>query len=135
MGSTTFLIPLLAILAVVLHATAESSIFHSCEEVLQENPNSPSGYYRIQGKDSKPVMFCDLSGRFDDRDCSRGWMQVASVDMLNPEEQCPGELQLALRYGQYYIVRSDCVADLQGSYRLQLCSLSCLWNPLHQGLW
>ena len=51
MGADILLILQLAILAV---ATAESFIFHSCEEVLQENRNAPSGYYITRGRTASP---------------------------------------------------------------------------------
>ena len=56
----------------------------SCADVLRYFPDSPSGYYWIEGSGRQ---YCDMT-----RSCggvTGGWMRVAYLDMTNSSRQCP----------------------------------------------
>ena len=64
----------------------------SCQQILNCNPSSSSGYYWIASADSKATeMYCSMN-----RVCggvSGGWMRVAELDMRNSGSQCPSGLR------------------------------------------
>ena len=65
-----------------------SQLACSCKEILQLAPQSPSGYYYINGTDGRPLkVYCDM-----ERTCkgvTGGWMRVALIDMTNSSSSCP----------------------------------------------
>ena len=60
----------------------------SCAEVLENGPDSPSGYYWVTNATGHPhSVYCDMT-----RSCggvAGGWMRVAHLDMTNTSHQCP----------------------------------------------
>ena len=64
---------------------------HSCMEILQQNPDSPSGYYWIKSQSDNRLgavnMYCDM-----ERSCNGvggGWMRVGFIHMTDPSNTCP----------------------------------------------
>lgn len=66
-------------------------LYSSCEDIRRMWPMSKSGYYQIIKHDkSLDYTYCNM-----DNACgSEGWISVASLDMTNPEENCPAEFEL-----------------------------------------
>ena len=64
---------------------------NSCREIMEDDPNSPSGYYYIRSGSSFVRAYCDMS-----RSCggiTGGWMRVAKLDMRNVSNSCPNGLK------------------------------------------
>ena len=71
-----------------LHGRTPSQPAASCADILLYIPNSPSGYYWIEGSGRQ---YCDMT-----RSCggvTGGWMRVAYLDMTNSSHQCPSGLR------------------------------------------
>ena len=64
----------------------------SCSDVP---PGSPSGDYWIQTNGTcNPVsVYCDMNRTSCSCNTTGGWMRVANLDMTDPNQNCPGELQ------------------------------------------
>ena len=64
----------------------------SCAEVLENGPDSPSGYYWVTNATGHPhSVYCDMT-----RSCggvAGGWMRVAHLNMTNTSHQCPSGLR------------------------------------------
>ena len=63
----------------------------SCDEILSNNPNAPSGDYWIKTSDGQArYLFCDMT-----RTCggvSGGWTRVGFLDTANSSQACPSGL-------------------------------------------
>jgi len=64
---------------------------HSCKEILNSYPATPSGHYSIQppGTNATVEVYCDME---NERCGSKGWTRVAFVDVQN-DKACPGDLR------------------------------------------
>ena len=70
------------------HGRTPSHPAASCADILRYIPDSPSGYYWIEGSGRQ---YCDMT-----RSCGGvigGWMRVAYLDMTNSSHQCPSGLR------------------------------------------
>lgn len=64
-----------------------SSLLHSCQEIKQEWPNSPSDYYMIADANGHTKhVYCHMEKLCDSND---GWMRVAYLNMSDDNEKCP----------------------------------------------
>ena len=64
----------------------------SCQEILNYNPSSSSGYYWIASADGNATeMYCSMNKTCGE--ASGGWMRVAELDMRNRGSQCPSGLE------------------------------------------
>ena len=68
----------------------------SCSDIAQ---NSLSGEYWIQNNNTNsPVqVYCDMTSRNCSCNTTGGWTRVASLDMTDPSQQCPGGFRLVTR--------------------------------------
>ena len=66
---------------------------NSCRGILEEKPDRPSGYYWLKVCETCESFqaFCDFSLNLEG---SRGWMQVADLDMTDSTQQCPRQFRL-----------------------------------------
>ena len=77
----------------ILHQLGSSPVHpaSSCAEILQEYPESSSGYYWVGSTTGHAhSVYCDMT-----RTCggvTGGWMRVAYLDMSNSSHQCPSSL-------------------------------------------
>ena len=60
----------------------------SCADILRYFPDSPSGYYWIEGSGRQ---YCDMTRSWGG--VTGGWMRVAYLDMTNSSHQCPSGLR------------------------------------------
>ena len=86
---TESLTPLLSNLShLVTPGLTSSHPATSCMEILQLDPQSPSGLYWIRASEHEvKQMYCDM-----ERSCKGvggGWMRVASINMTDTGHQCP----------------------------------------------
>ena len=65
--------------------------FKSCYDILQSDPDAPSGYYNLTINDSVVEVYCDMEGRLCDGE--GGWTRVAFVNMSEPGSSCPSGLK------------------------------------------
>ena len=78
---------------IALHQLGSSPVHpaSSCAEILQEYPESSSGYYWVGSTTGHAhSVYCDMT-----RTCggvTGGWMRVAYLDMTNTSHQCPSSL-------------------------------------------
>ena len=65
----------------------------SCSDIPQ---NSPSGEYWIKNNSTNsPVqVYCDMNRTCSCNNITGGWMRVASLDMSDPNQQCPDGFEL-----------------------------------------
>uniref|UniRef100_A0A1X7TDT7 Fibrinogen C-terminal domain-containing protein n=1 Tax=Amphimedon queenslandica TaxID=400682 RepID=A0A1X7TDT7_AMPQE len=57
-------------------------------EVLENNPNTASGYYNIsQSNGSIVSVYCDMEG--SNCDGNGGWMRIGYINMIEPGATCP----------------------------------------------
>ena len=86
----------------------------TCKEILELEPNSPSGYYWLRASNGSERMFCDMT-----RTCggvTGGWMKVAELDMTNIAHQCPGSLTDRTEGGKRLCVREVSEAGCSSAY-------------------
>ena len=69
----------------------------SCTELAEQEPDIPSGNYWILNSTQSPVqVFCEMGDVFPaSLNVTGGWMRVANLNMTDPDQQCPGNLQLS----------------------------------------
>ena len=71
----------------------------SCQQILNCNVSSPSGYYWIASADGNAThMYCSMNKTCGE--ASGGWMRVAELDMRNSGSQCPSGLKEVVHSGQ-----------------------------------
>ena len=70
---------------------------NSCTELAEREPDVPSGNYWILNSTQSPVqVFCEMGEVFPSSlSVTGGWVRVANLNMTDPEQQCPGNLQLS----------------------------------------
>ena len=78
---------------------------NSCTELAEQEPDIPSGNYWILNSTQSPVqVFCEMGEVFPSSlNVTGGWVRVANLNMTDPDQQCPGNLQLS------YTALYDCV--------------------------
>ena len=70
---------------------------NSCAELAEQEPDSPSGNYWILNSTQSPVqVFCEMDQVFPaSLNVTGGWVRVANLNMTDPDQQCPENLQLS----------------------------------------
>ena len=70
---------------------------NSCTELAEQEPGIPSGNYWILNSTQSPVqVFCEMGDVFPSSlNVTGGWVRVANLNMTDPEQQCPENLQLS----------------------------------------
>ena len=70
---------------------------NSCAELAEREPDIPSGNYWILNSTQSPVqVFCEMGDVFPSGlNVTGGWVRVANLNMTDPNQQCPGNLQLS----------------------------------------
>ena len=63
----------------------------------EQQPDIPSGNYWIFNFMQSPVqVFCEMGAVFPaSLNVTGGWVRVANLNMTDPDQQCPGNLQLS----------------------------------------
>ena len=69
----------------------------SCAELAKREPDISSGNYWILNSTQSPVqVFCEIGEVFPSGlNVTGGWVRVANLNMTDPNQQCPGNLQLS----------------------------------------
>ena len=70
---------------------------NSCAELANGRIDIPSGNYWILNSTQSPVeVFCEMGEVFPSGlNATGGWVRVANLNMTDPEQQCPQNLQLS----------------------------------------
>ena len=69
-----------------------STLYHSCEEVLKNSPNSSSGYYKLADATGHARhVYCHMNNLCNS---GGGWNRVSILNMTNSKEKCPVGLRL-----------------------------------------
>ena len=70
---------------------------NSCIELAEQEPGIPSGNYWILNFTQSPVqVFCEMGQVFPaSLNVTGGWVRVANLNMTDPDQQCPENLQLS----------------------------------------
>ena len=70
---------------------------NSCAELAEREPDTPSGNYWILNSTQSPVqVFCEMGDVFPaGLNVTGGWVRVANLNMTDPNQQCPENLQLS----------------------------------------
>ena len=70
---------------------------NSCAELAEQEPDIPSGNYWILNSTQSPVLvFCEMGEVFPaSLNVTGGWVRVANLNMTDPNQQCPGNLNLS----------------------------------------
>ena len=70
---------------------------NSCAELAEQEPGIPSGNYWILNFTQSPVqVFCEMGEVFPSGlNVTGGWVRVANLNMTDPDQQCPENLQLS----------------------------------------
>ena len=70
---------------------------NSCAELAEQEPDIPSGNYWILNSTQSPVqVFCEMGDVFPaSLNVTGGWVSVANLNMTDPDQQCPGNLNLS----------------------------------------
>ena len=70
---------------------------NSCAELAEREPDIPSGNYWILNSTQSPVqVFCEMGDVFPPSlNVTGGWVRVANLNMTDPDQQCPENLQLS----------------------------------------
>ena len=70
---------------------------NSCAELAEREPDTPSGNYWILNSTQSPVqVFCEMGDVFPSGlNVTGGWVRVANLNMTDPDQQCPENLQLS----------------------------------------
>ena len=69
----------------------------SCTELAEREPDISSGNYWILNSTQSPVqVFCEMGDVFPSGlNVTGGWVRVANLNMTDPNQQCPENLQLS----------------------------------------
>ena len=72
-------------------------LVNSCAKLAEQTPNSPSGSYWILNSTDSPVqVFCEMDKVLPaNLTVTKGWMRVANLNMTDPNQQCPDNLELS----------------------------------------
>ena len=70
---------------------------NSCAELADQEPDIPSGNYWILNSTQSPVqVFCEMGDVFPSGlNVTGGWVRVANLNMTDPDQQCPENLNLS----------------------------------------
>ena len=70
---------------------------NSCAELAEREPDIPSGNYWILNSTQSPVLvFCEMGEVFPaSLNVTGGWVRIANLNMTDPDQQCPEDLQLS----------------------------------------
>ena len=70
---------------------------NSCTELAEREPDIPSGNYWILNSTQSPVeVFCEIGDVFlPSFNITGDWVRVANLNMTDPEQQCPENLNLS----------------------------------------
>ena len=70
---------------------------NSCTELAEREPDIPSGNYWILNSTQSPVqVFCEMGDVFPaSLNVTGGWVRVANLNMTDPDQQCPENLNLS----------------------------------------
>ena len=70
---------------------------NSCAELAEREPDIPSGNYWILNSTQSPVqVFCEMGEVFPSGlNVTGSWVRVANLNMTDPDQQCPENLQLS----------------------------------------
>ena len=70
---------------------------NSCTELAEQEPDILSGNYWILNSTQSPVqLFCEMGDVFPaSLNVTGGWVRVANLNMTDPDQQCPENLQLS----------------------------------------
>ena len=70
---------------------------NSCTELAEQEPDIPSGNYWILNSTQSPVqVFCEMGEVFPSSlNVTGGWVRVANLNMTDPEQQCPENLNVS----------------------------------------
>ena len=70
---------------------------NSCAELAEREPDIPSGNYWILNSTQSPVqVFCEMGDVFPSGlTATGGWVRVANLNMTDPNQQCPENLNLS----------------------------------------
>ena len=70
---------------------------NSCAELSEQETDVPSGNYWILNARKSPVrVFCEMGDEFPATlNVTGGWVRVANLNMTDPGQQCPENLQLS----------------------------------------
>ena len=76
---------------------------NSCTELAEREPDIPSGNYWILNSTQSPVqVFCEMGEVFPSGlNVTQGWVRVANLNMTDPDQQCPENLQLSYMHKPY----------------------------------
>ena len=69
----------------------------SCTDLAEQEPDIPSGNYWILNSTQSPVqVFCEMGDVFSSSlNVTGDWVRVANLNMTDPDQQCPENLQLS----------------------------------------
>ena len=72
-------------------------LVNSCAKLAEQTANSPSGSYWILNSTDSPVqVFCEMDKVLPaNLTVTKGWMRVANLNMTDPNQQCPDNLELS----------------------------------------
>ena len=70
---------------------------NSCAELAEREPDIPSGNYWILNSTQSPVqVFCEMGDVFPaNLNVTGAWVRAANLNMTDPNQQCPGNLNLS----------------------------------------
>ena len=70
---------------------------NSCADLTKQEPDIPSGNYWILNSAQSPVqVFCEMGEVFPaSLNVTGGWVRVANLNMTDPDQQCPENLNLS----------------------------------------
>ena len=85
-----------ALHCVLLGRTPDHPV-NSCAELAERKPGIPSGNYWILNSTQSPVqVFCEMGDVFPSSlNVTGGWVRVANLNMTDPDQQCPKNLNLS----------------------------------------
>ena len=67
----------------------------SCKEIVENDPQASSGYYKIWGSNGCAVrVYCDMDRVCGCNGTGGGWTRVAYLNMTDPSQRCPGAWRL-----------------------------------------
>ena len=100
----------------------------SCDEILQNNPHAPNGYYFVGNGPYQPVhrVYCVMERTL----CGEtgGWVRTAYIDMTNSSEKCPAKL---LEYKRTNRAQRACGKPVTaGTYEITFLSYNITYSKV-----
>lgn len=65
----------------------------SCSDILAQNNTASSGYYWLSVNNIATNVLCNFDVQLPPSDPTRGWVQIANIDLNDPSQSCPGSLR------------------------------------------